>query len=236
MDSDLNNRSAETGNRRSQITITMRNILYFGVFIYLFLASQCVEKDKCFKEYHLQFQASITPPEDTITLSDTLWFEMRVGNDIFDNNSNSIIPINGVEFPFYFSIGEIDSINLYSSELKFDYTEIIGSLLFQQFSSFTRIKLNMTDLNNEHLIKFGFSPKNKGIYRTTLYTLNEEVENLEVGNPECRSFIKNISFAMNELDTSNGYYLLPASGNPQYRDYSEENFKKAGTFAFVVVD
>jgi hypothetical protein len=199
MDSDLNNRSAETGNRRSQNHRYHEKYLIFWVFIYLFLSSQCVEKNNCTRRYHLQFQASITPSKDTITLSDTLWYEMRIGDDIFDNNSNSIIPTNGVEFPFYFAIAELDSTDFYSATQNFDYLEMNGSLVFQHFSGFTRIKIIMTYINNEYVIKFAFSPKKTGIFNVGLFTLTEEVEDLSVGDLGCISIINDISITMNEL-------------------------------------
>jgi len=202
----------------------------------IFLAYQCVEKDKCYTEYHLQFETKITPERDTISLNDTLWFEMRIADSLFDIYSQQWIPSNRVTFPFYFTMTKLEETGYLPAEEMFEFVPILGTLNFERLSQFTDLIVNMEKKENGNISTFAFIPKQKGIFKATPNMLRIDFEDLQVGNDGCRPFVKDISFQTNGNTSVNGYYLIRASGSPLYQNYSEADHKKDGGFAFVVVD
>jgi hypothetical protein len=202
----------------------------------IFLVYQCVEKDKCIQFYHIQLNGTIEDVQDTVSLGDTLWYEMRLGEMLFDTISQSWIPRNEESFPLYFTATKLDSNRYYNAEEMFEYYPIYGEITFERLSQFTYVIIQTHQLNSERIIRFGFKAKEKGIFLTSPLVLRKDFEDLLIGDQKCRSFVKGISFQINQENDLNGYPLLAASNNPEHRNISEDAYKKAGGFAFVVVD
>ncbi len=211
---------------------SVRIVLFFSLLI----AYQCVEKDKCIHFYHIQLNGAIEPAHDTVALGDTLWYEMRLGELLFDTISKSWIPRNEESFPLYFTATKLDSNRYYHAEETFEYYPIYGEITFERLSQFTYVIIKTHQLNSERIIRFGLKAKEKGIFLISPIVLRQDYEDLLIGDQECRSFVEGISFQINQENDLNGYPLLAASNNPQYREISENAYKKAGGFAFVVVD
>lgn len=202
----------------------------------LFLAYQCVEKDKCYTKYHLQFETKITPERDTFSLNDTLWFEMRIGDSLFDIFSQQWIQSNRVTFPLYLTMTKLEPTRYLPAEEMFDFVPVEGGLIFERLSQFTNIRVELDGKHNGNYARFAFIPVEKGIFNVAPNVQREDIENINVGNDGCRSFVKDVSFKMNSASSRNGYYLLRVSMNSEYQSLSEENYRKAGGFTFVVVD
>lgn len=215
----------------------MRKFSVWIVILFsLLIACQCAEKDECIQFYHIQLNGTIEAAHDTVALGDTLWYEIRLGEMLFDTISQSWIPRNEESFPLYFTATKLDSNRYYHAEEMFEYYPIHGEIIFERLSQFTYVIINMHQLNSERIIRFGFKAKEKGIFLISPVVFREDYEDLPIGDQKCRSFVKGISFQINQENDLNGYPLLAASNNPQYRDISEIAYKKAGGFAFVVVD
>lgn len=204
----------------------------------LFWAYQCVEReDKCFTEYHLRFEPKIYPERDTFRLNDTIWFEMRIGDSIFDIYSQKWIPSNRVTFPFYLTMTKLEPTRYLPAEEMFDFIALDGVIKFERLSQFTNLRIEMLRRFDGNIAKFAFIPRQIGIFKVTPNIARVDLENLQVGSDGCRPFVKDISIKTNShSNTNNGYFWIRVSGSPDYQNYSEENHKKDGSFAFFVID
>lgn len=200
----------------------------------LFLAYQCVEKDKCYTEYHLQFETKISPERDTFSLNDTLWFEMRIGDSLFDIYSQQWVPSNRVTFPFYFTMTKLEPTRHLSAEEMFEFVLLSGNMTFERLSQFTNLRFEMEKKTDGNFTKFAFIPTVKGIFNVTTSIRRIDYEDLQVGNDGCRPFISDKTFQANGDISTNGYYLIGASGSPAFQNYSEADHRKGGSFTFVV--
>ncbi len=214
-----------------------KSVIWLTLLSPLFWAYQCVEReDKCLTKYHLRFEPKIYPEQDTFRLNDTIWFEMRIGDSLFDIYSQQWIPSNRVAFPFYFTMTKLEPTKYLPAEYMFDFVTVEGGLIFERLSQFTNIRVELDKKHNSNYARFAFIPVEKGIFNVAPNVQREDIENINVGNNECRPFVKDVSFKMNNASSNNGYYLLRASMNPEYQNLSEENYRKGGGFTFVVVD
>lgn len=202
----------------------------------MLFAYQCVEKDPCITEYHLRFDTSITPERDTISLNDTLWFRMRIGDSLFDIYSQQWIPSNRVIFPLYFSMVKLDSTGYQYAEEMFEFVPRVGTLTFIRLSQFTNIKIGMEKRTEDNYIEFGFIPKRSGIFKVTPYMHRFDIETIAVGTGECRAFVKDVSKQMNNSEGNNGFHLIRTSGSPAYSNFSELDYRKSGSFTFIVMN
>lgn len=133
-------------------------------------------------------------------------------------------------------MARLDSTGFQYAEEMFEFVPLSGGITFERLSQFSYVRLDMDKEDYFNISKFGFIPKRTGIFEVTPNVQRVDVEDINVGNDGCRPFVKDVSFRMNNIESTNGFYLILASGSPTYQNYSEKNFKKAGTFAFVVME
>jgi hypothetical protein len=143
-----------------------------ALIILLFLAGSCEHESA--KEYvtvMLEIPFSITPPQASIHLGDTLWIESIFPDTLHDFLSKKYFKVPNYDFFTRIQLIKLISNSLFETQQPaaagaFDYYYHTGNIT--EFSSLGG-KLNFTYDGESYAIKFGLIPKYIGIYTLIMF-------------------------------------------------------------------
>jgi len=143
----------------------MKSILLLCIAALLIL-SCCRERD-CVKYYSIDFPLNISI-DDSIRLGDTLYYSMRVPNQMTDALTGELVDFTNFDIHFRTEFSRIDT-NISNTALG-DFDFFVDSGAIVQTPPFQNQILGIrTHSTNEKVFKIGLIPKKRGIFRSYAY-------------------------------------------------------------------
>jgi hypothetical protein len=186
-------------------------------------------------------------PQDTFTIGDTIWCEMRLPKELLDNASNRYINFEYSDLYFEMNISKWDSNKVGGGMLNFEIVQVAGSVT-RFIDNFVYTYLEFESTLNRHF-HFGLVPKVAGKYDIGIdFPFEyEEKEHLPSNDPErfrltdspCSQFMAEHSGVVINNGAIN-YHLIDGLCLPSI--YSGDTFcmapyevvAKNGIYVFVV--
>jgi len=224
-------------------------IVYIMNKIYLFTLSaiiifsqcNCTQQNPsafCQRDLEFEFYAQTQGLQDTVSINDTIWFHLEIDSiatDLVSGEEFDIFKDNDFS-SWVLSVDNLDSFDLQASN-NFDYHSKIGNTEIRNIGIGSFPILDFANRVGKKIIHVGIIPKKIGTYFMGYSYINSiERMAMRVIIPDCQTKVE-VHRATNAEDRSqNNYYLVEESPLPEYRDYEEEDFKRNGSFAFVVIE
>jgi len=158
----------------------LKNIKRLLLFIVLVIGSssfQCSEPiNEALQEVQLIFPVSISPPQSSINLTDSLQIEATLPDTLQDYISKRYFRLVDFDFKTRIMVRKLISNQRLNMEQpaaidRFEFNNIVGGA-YNFLSSTVNVELKYID--NQYLFKFKMIPKDKGVYMVSfLYFPNE---------------------------------------------------------------
>jgi len=209
----------------------MKHIFIMILFLFAIGCSDCsLSSTNCFEEYTFTIDFTISPALDTFQIGDTIWISSTIPEQLKNEETDELVNISDVNFPFLFSVDKVDTTDFAPIEDNFEYFYKTGSLNFQEVGSFSRIFLSYTG-NQEKSIEFGIIPQKTSVVLLSFYWRPPDVEDIKLS--DC---IEEISFVFNTNNSEDNNYHIVAESNNPLLEIEKDDYNLFGNYAFVVVE
>ena len=223
----------------------LKNIKRLLLFIVLVIGSssfQCSEPiNEALQEVQLIFPVSISPPQSSINLTDSLQIEATLPDTLQDYISKRYFRLVDFDFKTRIMVRKLTSNQISFIESppaidRFGFYNLVGGA-YNFLSSTVNVELKYID--NQYLFKFKMIPKDKGVYMVSfLYFPNENrvVKNL-INDPNTGQ-LKDATMSFMVYNINNGninFDLFKANTKIPSNLGSEPDFNnRFGIFTFEV--
>jgi len=174
--------------------------------------------------------------KDTLSFNDTIWISLNIPKFVEGAYSEQNLELIGNLFgEFALSLCSINSLTISPETGDFNFINDIGEITTLSSNNYPSI--DFKDCNNSSKIRFGIIPKVQGSYLVSFGVLLSEPNlSLKRVGTDCSRVISDFIFTTNSTSENNNYYILEAEAVPEYLppNLTEEDFHRAGIFAFVV--
>ena len=165
----------------------------------LFSFGNCT-KGPCFAKkpgYNFLMSASVFPESDSISINDTLWFEVSNPVMMLDLNTNTIINYSNAEnLSIVARLIQLTGNSTFNAGFpQFEVLPIRGSMLSNTLDPTTLRAFSFHESQNEYSILVAFVPKSQGIFRLGF----ENAANVYQQHQTCLK--SNFSFTLNNINS-----------------------------------
>lgn len=166
--------------------------------------------------YTFQLDAKVWPDRDTISVNDTVWVEINLGDNFIDIRSNKSVDFSnannlGIDMGFVKLISN-SPVQFVGTVSTLNYILLNGTELTSANPQLLKEFL-IKDINGRYIFKLGVIPKSSGIYS---FNLSNSIGVYRIGNPCPKA-----DFNTRLIQTNQHYYLHPngAGVTPTGADY-----------------
>lgn len=216
----------------------MKNsIMFFAFFALLTNCNLSCDPKDCWRTYEFTIPFSITPALDTFQIGDTLWLQSLIPNNITDNATGELVPVNDFDFKVRSYINRMDTAiqimgNTASPYAVNDFVYFNEKGIFEtiNLSSVSFIKIHYTSEESSQKLKIGIVPQKRGLFQIAFANLTDDATKVNLTNSDCFENLK-MSYKMNDNMDDNNFHLLQDSPAPIG---TLDAFQQSAGYAFFV--
>jgi len=223
----------------------MKKLFYFSVFT--LLITSCGKFNSCKTYYTFEMPVTMSPVKDTISIGDTLWFEINTSPMLKDRESNTVIDVKDQMLTWdqnmIIFFREITNASGSIAEQedavsKFDFIYEKGNLV--DYTGNLAKGMEFSYENGNYSIKTGIIPKDSGIYFLTFNFDNKntnahdsEFDVKLVDTEKCNEILHQIYYGVNE-QSDGSYDTNPEIVNKNTEDGLHIGEETRITYSFIV--
>lgn len=143
--------------------------------------SSC-KKEKCVEDILFEFPIAIYPEQDSLSLFDTIWYEVIIPDTIENLESGELIDVSNIVFSFEFVIGRFDtSAIVFIGQDNFNYKISKGSAITKSWGHL----ISLVNEGSRKIFKMGIIPKEKGSYLLSTVSSSKPLNEIKSKLSEC---------------------------------------------------
>jgi hypothetical protein len=203
--------------------------IHIWVIIVCFFSSACNPED-CPNNLLYEIPFSLQNPSDTISVGDTLWFESKFDDVLFDKNGNIENQFIAYDFSFLFCyLTKIDSSAEQGGGFNLDILNEIGELKLTA-SAFGYDYYHLTHFydGNRYHARYGLILQDPGLFTVQIGYLNTEKK----VKTNCTRHPVLWHFLLNETDTN--FEMLQTSPIPFWQNYKRSDWDRLASYCVYV--
>ena len=188
---------------------------------------------ECQRVYDFEIPFTISPALDSFHIGDTLFIESILGNLLQDKTTGEEINVTNFEFKLITGFYRIDTLG-YDRNVN----ENVGIINYNGeykivplYNGVSSVRIIYETQNTNKYFKAGLIPKKKGIFHIGFTVFSTDLQDVNLSGNECSESI-DLSINMNN-GSDNNFYLEEYNLNTKP---TEEVFKRAGAYNFVVIE